>query len=423
MIYTNPGLKKLILNMKFNYQKIYSISKKIGDSFYVLDSNIFKNNYIKFLDEFSQLYEKSSIGYSYKTNYTPSFCNIVNELGGYAEVVSEMEMDLALKLGVDHKRIIYNGPYKSYKSIEKSLLNKVTLNIDSFSEIKKIESISEKYPNKKFSVGIRCNFNLSNFKMSRFGINYANGDLAKAIKILNTHSNINIIGIHCHFPNRDLKSFEDRLDKMLEISSSLFDNKINYIDLGGGFFGNMSDSLKNQFNSNIPSFNDYAALIAKRFAKEFSSLDPSLRPELILEPGTALVADTMRFVTKVISIKQLDEYSIATVAGSKFNIVPQADGIDLPFEIINKGEDSDRIQYKIAGYTCIESDYLCNNYRGLIEEDDFVIFQNVGSYSIVMKPPFIHPNVPIIEMESDNKFSIVKRQEELDNVFQTFNFN
>ena len=38
----------------------------------------------------------------------------------------------------------------------------------------------------------------------------------------------------------------------------------------------------------------------------------------------------MRFVTKVISIKQLDEYSIATVAGSKFNIVPQADGIDLP---------------------------------------------------------------------------------------------
>ena len=131
----------------------------------------------------------------------------------------------------------------------------------------------------------------------------------------------------------------------------------------------------------------------------------------------------MRFVTKVISIKQLDEYSIATVAGSKFNIVPQADGIDLPLEIINKGEDSDRIQYKIAGYTCIESDYLCNNYIGLIEEDDFVIFQNVGSYSIVMKPPFIHPNVPIIEMKSDSKFSIVKRQEELDNVFQTFNFN
>ena len=76
-----------------------------------------------------------------------------------------MEMNLALKLGVDYKRIIYNGPYKTYKSIEKSLLNKVILNIDSFSEIKKIESISEKYQ-KKFRVGIRCNFNLSNFNMS-----------------------------------------------------------------------------------------------------------------------------------------------------------------------------------------------------------------------------------------------------------------
>ena len=138
--------------MKFNYQKIYNISKKIGDSFYLLDSDIFKTNYIKFQSEFSKFYNKTSMGYSYKTNYTPLFCSVVNELGGYAEVVSEMEMNLALKLGVDYKRIIYNGPYKTYKSIEKSLLNKVILNIDSFSEIKKIESISEKYPEKNLEL-------------------------------------------------------------------------------------------------------------------------------------------------------------------------------------------------------------------------------------------------------------------------------
>ena len=54
--------------------------------------------------------------------------------------------------------------------------------------VKKYDKLIEKYPEKKFRVGIRCNFNLSNFKISRFGINYANGDLAKAINILNTHN-------------------------------------------------------------------------------------------------------------------------------------------------------------------------------------------------------------------------------------------
>ncbi len=51
-----------------------------------------------------------------------------------------------------------------------------------------------------------------------------------------------------------------------------------------------------------------------------------------------------------------------------------------------------------GGYTCIESDYIYKNYNGDLAEGDYVIFGNAGSYSVVLKPPFILPNFAIVEL-------------------------
>ena len=86
--------------MIINKEKVCELRKEYGDAFYLLDSEQFRNNFLELKEAFSKIYPKFNIAYSYKTNYTPKFCKIVNELGGYAEVVSEMEMELALKCGV-----------------------------------------------------------------------------------------------------------------------------------------------------------------------------------------------------------------------------------------------------------------------------------------------------------------------------------
>ena len=52
---------------------------------------------------------------------------------------------------------------------------------------------------------------------------------------------------------------------------------------------------------------------------------------------------------------------------------------------------------------------------------DYLVFSNVGSYSIVFKPQFIMPNVPIIEYrETIGTYEIIKRQETMNDVFSTF---
>ncbi len=407
--------------MNLNYEQIKIISKQYGDSFYILDSEKFKANYQELLDSFRSIYENTSIGYSYKTNYLPKLCSIVNQQNGYAEVVSQMELELALKIGVKPSKIIFNGPYKQYNDIKNSLLNGTRIHIDSLSELNTVIEIVEKFQDQNFKIGLRCNFQISNLKISRFGISEANGDLATAFKKVDKIVNLKIAGIHCHFPNRDLNSFEERVTKMLKIVNKYFNDDIEFIDVGGGFFSKMNAKLKSQFNSEIPSYKEYADIVATRIESEFSSLKKQEKPELIIEPGSAIVADTMYFLSEVVSIKNINNYKIATVSGSKFNITPQNQNIYLPFKVITNSNISHTpSNYLIAGYTCIESDYLSQEYNGVINEGDFILFENVGSYSIVLKPPFIHTNSPVIELQPDNSIELLKVKEKTEHVFKTY---
>lgn len=59
--------------------------------------------------------------------------------GAYAEVVSEFEYEMALKLEINPKRIIFNGPIKSNKILKKALINKSMVNADNITEVKRID--------------------------------------------------------------------------------------------------------------------------------------------------------------------------------------------------------------------------------------------------------------------------------------------
>ena len=65
-----------------------------------------------------------------------------------AEVVSDMEMQLALRLGYSGDKIIFNGPFKSLSAIKYALLNKVCIHIDSLDELINICSIYDELEKK-----------------------------------------------------------------------------------------------------------------------------------------------------------------------------------------------------------------------------------------------------------------------------------
>ncbi|HPB76386.1 MAG TPA: hypothetical protein PLY96_14200, partial [Chromatiaceae bacterium] len=85
--------------MDLTWKFLSSVSNKFGDSFYLLDSRQLICNFQELLQSFREIYPNTDIAYSYKTNYVPKFCKLINMAGGFAEVVSEMELELSKRIG------------------------------------------------------------------------------------------------------------------------------------------------------------------------------------------------------------------------------------------------------------------------------------------------------------------------------------
>lgn len=396
---------------------VKKIREKYGDAFYLLDSEQFRKNFKELKAAFSAVYPNFNIAYSYKTNYTPKLCKIVDELGGYAEVVSEMELELALRIGVAPERIIWNGPTKNKEYMEKFLLSGGTVNIDSIDEALLVKEIATNHKAKVLNVGLRCNYDVNDGVISRFGFDIESNEFKQALEIVNNTENINLLNLHCHFAKRQIEYWPSRAKGMVELIDRLGVIP-DRVDIGGGLFGKMAKELEEQFSFKIPNYSDYAKAAAKVFADRFAH--EVKMPELVIEPGSALVGDCMKFVGSVMAIKQVRGKAFATVLGSQKNI--SMGSVNPPIEILHIGNDTHEYQnMDIVGFTCIEGDVLYKGYNGQLAVGDVIVISNCGSYSIVMKPPFILPNFPIIDPTGD-EVELIKKKETFDDIFHTYNY-
>ena len=403
--------------MIINSNVISNLRSEYGEAFYLLDSEQFRNNFIELKEAFLAIYPNFNIAYSYKTNYTPKLCKIVNELGGYAEVVSEMEMELALKVGVKPEMIIWNGPIKNPVKVKEILLSGGTVNIDSIDEAYLIREIAKQHRDRILNVGIRCNYDVKDGVVSRFGFDIDGEDFQKVLAVVTSTPNLKLLDFQCHFAKRQVEYWSARARGMVDLidRTGIVPERI---DIGGGIFGKMDDSLKMQFTSEIPDYAAYAEAAAAVFADYFK--DTEEKPELLIEPGSALVGDCMKLVCTVKTIKNVRGKYIASVLGSQKNI--SMSGVNPPIEIISMGGDTKKYRdLDIVGFTCIESDVLYKNYSGPLAKGDAIVFGNCGSYSLVMKPPFILPNFPVLDI-CDGDIELIKRGETFDDIFHTFNF-
>jgi len=413
--------------MNINIDVLKKISSIHGDAFYILDTEQFIMNFRELQKAFRNIYKNTHIAYSYKTNYTPRVCKIVDQLGGFAEVVSCMEYSIAKKLAVEPKKIYFNGPYKDSKAVKDLLLSGGTVNIDSDFDLKIVKEIAIDNPNSELSVGIRCNFDIHDGVLSRFGYDVNSTEFEDVLNSILEIPNIKLNGLHCHFATRDIKTWPQRAVGILEVTEKYFNEPPKFISLGGGIYGKMPDSLKIQFETEIPTYEDYANAVAHQFKDYFKNVDKDRQPMLIIEPGSALVADAMKFVSKVISIKDIRGKKIATLLGSIYNINPTLNKKNPPIKIYHDKSSGEKQQtyanLDFGGYTCIESDYLYRGFTGELAVGDYVVFDNIGSYSIVLKPPFILPNFAIVEYDCKNEeIHLIKEKEQFEDLFHTYKF-
>ncbi|MCB5252777.1 MAG: alanine racemase [Candidatus Cloacimonadaceae bacterium] len=288
---------------------ISQLVKDHGSPLIVLSEAQMRKRYRRLLDVMKMHYPKVELAWSYKTNYLGAVCNIFHQEGARAEVVSRMEYEMARRLGIEGKDIIFNGPGKSPQALRIAIQESALIHIDHLDELYMIEKLAREMDMVP-QVAIRVNMDTGiSPQWTRFGFNYENGEAYRTVQRLLSGKTMKLRGLHTHIGTfiLDANAYYWAAKALLDLAQRIeqeHDVVLEYIDMGGGFAS--QNTLHAQYTPGefaSPSFDQYASAIGNAFNE--SSFVSKNVPTLILETGRALVDEAGSLISSVLGKKNL----------------------------------------------------------------------------------------------------------------------
>jgi diaminopimelate decarboxylase len=398
-----------------------NLAAQHGDAFYVFDLDRFRCNLDRFRGAFREYYPDTDLAYSYKTNYTPRLASIVDSWGGWAEVVSELELDLALRLGVDAGRIIYNGPAKTSASLRSALSGGSIVNVDSPAQLTEVIELANHIERAPIGIGVRLAFAIDDVAPTRFGLDASDEEgLRRAFAEIRANAGVTLRGVHAHVSSgsRHPRVYRDLASELLRVVDR-FDLDIEFVDIGGGYFSSLPPELEEQFGFRSPTPEDYAEAVGPVMVGRFGTTGG---PRLVIEPGVGVVGDAGHFVCRIHELRTIHGRSIIQTAGSIHNIKPTLNRFDMPLAMVGTSRSvaEQTESADLVGYTCMEHDVLSHAYGGPVPLGGFAVFGNVGAYTNVLAPSFIRGRPAIVGWSGAGSFEVLKYAELLPDVLASY---
>jgi diaminopimelate decarboxylase len=243
--------------------------------------------------------------------------------------------------------------------------------------------------------------------------------MKKVVSRLSRIGNITVNSLHGHTStaDRSVWCYQIIAETLCRISENFFPESVEFINIGGGIFGYIPPQMR---WAKTPSFDDYARAVCKVLKSD--KWVRRQKPYLMLEPGIAIAANALSFVTKVISVKDIRGKIFVTVDGSAYNVKPTFHKINQPYQIIKKTDGVKRSAFSVVGSTCMEKDYLLTEITDeLPDVGDFIKIDNAGAYTVVLTPPFINP-APAVVVEKSGTFKLIRSKQTLNDMFKNYIF-
>ena len=400
-------MKYINKSLSIERVKVQDIAKKFGTPTYCYSYGQLKENIINFKKNFQSF--SPLICFAVKSNTNAGLIREIKKFGLGADVVSIGELMMALKAGINAKKIVFSGVGKTSREIEYAINKKILLiNTESKSEINEIEKIA-KYKNKIVNIGIRLNPNIdaktlkqisTGKKENKFGVDEKT--FFEIVKYAKISKNINLKCLSVHLGSQilDHKPYEKMLkviDKIIRKSNHDFE----FIDLGGG----MGISYeKNKKKLNYQKYN----IAIKKFLKNHNS-------KIIFEPGRSIVGNIGSLISKVIYIKEnekkdfiildaaMNDLMRPALYGAKHRIIP----------VIKKNKISKKI-YEFVGPICESTDKFTTLKKfQKLEEKDLISICDVGAYGMSLSSNYNMRPKPTEILIKGSKINIIKKRQKL----------
>ena len=158
-----------------------------------------------------------------------------------------------------------------------------------------------------------------------------------------------------------------------------------------------------------PKYEDYANCVIDEVEK--SEWFMTIKPYIVIEPGSSVVSNVFKYYTKVYQNKKVGKVNFVMVDGTVFDVKPTMHSNNLPHNVYRALDDSETYVCDVVGSTCMEKDVILKDVvLPKLANGDFIQFRGVGAYTICLTPTFINFLEPILTLENGEYVEVRRRQ-------------
>ena len=400
-------MKYINKNLLIEKVEVQHIAKKFGTPTYCYSYKRLKENVSNFKKNFNTFLPL--ICFAVKSNTNVSLIKEIKKLGLGADVVSMGELMIALKAGINPKKIVFSGVGKTSTEIKYAIDKKILLiNAESKSEIIEIEKIA-KSKKRVVNIGIRLNPNTdaktlkqisTGKKENKFGvnektffelINYTNFSKNISLKCLSVHIGSQILD------HKPYKKMLNVIDKIIKKSNHTFE----FVDLGGGM--GISYEKKNK-KLNYEKYN----IAIKKFLKKHNS-------KIIFEPGRSIVGNTGFLISRVTYIKENNKKDFIILDSAMNDLMrPALYGANHRTLPAIKSNKLSKKVYEFVGPICESTDKFTTIKKFTkLKEKDLVVMCDVGAYGMSLSSNYNVRPKPTEVLIKGSKINMIKKRQKL----------
>ncbi len=324
------------------------------------------------------------VHYAIKANANEQILSAIQSKGFGADCVSGGEIKVALQAGFPSDEIVFAGVGKADWEIELALQSNIfCFNVESTAELQVIDQMAAQM-GKTARVMFRVNPNVdanthsyitTGLSENKFGIGL--DQLAEAIGLAQTLSNVELIGLHFHIGSQitDMSPFQDLCIRINELQTELKNQGITlpHINVGGGLginYQHPNHVPMADFESYFKVFNEYLQLAPEQ--------------TLHFELGRSVVAPCGSLITKVLYIKEGTTKKFVIVDAGMTDLIRPA-LYQAYHHIENITSDAPCEVYDIVGPICESSDTFAKNYLlNRTQRGDLLAIRSAGAYGEIM---------------------------------------
>lgn len=348
--------------------------------------------------------------YAVKANSNLGVLSVLARLGAGFDIVSQGELERALRAGGDPGKIVFSGVGKTEAEMRRALEVGVhCFNVESEAELVRLNAVAGA-SGKRAPVSLRVNPDVdarthpyisTGLKENKFGI-----PIGAARRLYTSvFPHLEFVGIDCHIGSQltELAPFLDALDRVLQLVDALAQAGVTlrHLDLGGGLGVRYRDEVP-------PGPADYThALLARldRAGPRFARLP------ILLEPGRAIVGNAGVLLTRVEYLKPGEGRNFAIVDAAMNDLMRPA-LYDAYHEIVPvKPRAEPALTYEVVGPVCESGDFLGHERLLAIASGDLLAVRSAGAYGAAMSSNYnTRPRAAEVMVDGD-RFHIVRRRE------------